>query len=197
MTRWTIKAVYITNNDGDFNDPSTGKCWNIPEDRQWFRKLIKGGVIICGRKTFLSDYNGLKCAAVSVVLTQAASTFASYAELRGMDETDVWTLRNPSGVQHALASIKITNNGLNKDGFNAPVVRGTTAYCVGGKQTLEAILPYCDEIIATIIFRNEGESWYPAGFDWADWRIVKADLHPFPSRQGVYRVTMKRIPRKS
>ena len=52
-------------------------------------------------------------------------------------------------------------------------------YVIGGKQIFSVFEPYLDEIVKTDIHaRFQGDTYFPADFDWSVWVEVASDFHP-------------------
>lgn len=139
----TLTLIYAADKDGNFCDPKTGKCWNA--DRDFFRKTIEGKSIICGRKTFNKDKNGLKSADCCTVLTKDLSGF--YKNMRPLGKVRLFAAEN---IMQALSR-------ANREDHNVSQI-----YLVGGKQTIKALAPLASRVLLTSITPpDEGGFWLP------------------------------------
>lgn len=116
--------------------------FEIKDDLRRFQQLTKGNIVICGRKTFDSiiKRNGKPLSnRVTVVLTRNKKYEQQFNEFVFHD------------VDHILKGIK-TMNDKDKD-----------VYIIGGSEIYSIMLPYCDEILLTIVDKHveEVDTFYP------------------------------------
>jgi len=150
----TLTLIYAADSDGKLTDQTTGKCWNIPADRKFFRTTIAGKPIICGRKTYEQDFAGLKGAKEIVVLThkQSLPKIPGESEFRAAANGKgncAWVFQSASPIE-ALAALKLRHK------------KEPEIYCVGGKETIEAFAPFASRVLVTAInAENDYEPWLP------------------------------------
>jgi len=174
----TLTLIYAADSAGNFTDPKTGKCWNIPGDRAFFRSKIASEIIICGRKTFEQDLNDLLGARGCVVLT--TDTDGVYSSWRKNDE-----------YRSSFLRLETTISGvLDLSTYFSRADRPNEVFCVGGKQTLEAFAPFASRVLAAHIGTDES-IWLP-GHIAAECRVptpqfdVRGSLWHTPDGEGFY-----------
>lgn len=140
--------------------------WHLPEDFKWFKQLTTGHFVLMGRKTFESIGRPLPNRTNIIVsrhprqLAKAekfAPAFVGNWRPRlgrpyqlGFDrltERDVWLVRDVDKLATAYEHAKPQRH----------------LFVVGGGQIYERLLPRCDEIYLTLIFREieGGDAFFP------------------------------------
>ena len=95
--------------------------WDVPEDRDWFKRVTTGGVVIMGRRTWESLPAAPLPARRNIVITRNPDYCAEGAEVFG-------------SLDEALA-----------------VLDGESAWVIGGEEIYAAALPYVDDVYVTEI----------------------------------------------
>jgi len=117
-----------------------GENWHTPEYGKFFDDTIKGKSIICGRKTFQSDWQHLLKANHIVILSSSA------------DNADIWDLRRK--VEKSCDNyVAVTKMEALQVAWNR---HDEEIFCVGGAETFAALAPFASKLIITQSFNPEG-----------------------------------------
>ena len=163
--------------------------WHLPEDFKWFKQLTTGGIVLMGRKTFLSLPKPLPNR-TNVVFTRGPTMLARDPEFaarcgvkpvvghwnarlrRGpaqlgfekIAQREVWLVRS---VERFLAALK----------KHKPQ---RAVFVIGGAQIYERLLPLCSDLYLTVVPHIvEGDAFLPEfehQFDFADIALTTADF---------------------
>jgi len=123
--------------------------WNLPDEYEHFRGLVRGHPVIMGRTTY---------------------------EIFGPDLHDsplivVSTSRNELPDAQIHASVESALEA-------ARALPGDRVFSAGGASIYRQTLPLADALYLSIIDGDyEGDTWFPA-FDERDWPLVRTDQHP-------------------
>ncbi|HWL52930.1 MAG TPA: dihydrofolate reductase [Chthoniobacteraceae bacterium] len=141
--------------------------WHLPDELRWFKKVTTGHTIVMGRKTFASLGRPLPNRH-NVVLTRHPQAHEF-----------------PPGV--AVAG---------EPGEAGPAQwakPGSDVYVIGGAEIYAQLLPWCEELILTLLPREvEGDTWFPPFEEAFEAREVLLE-HPefevrrYVRRRGMYR----------
>lgn len=116
-----------------------GLPWHLPDDLKWFKKLTTGHSIIMGRKTMESIGKALPKRR-SIVVSESLDGAPDGYELA------------PS----ADAALELVKNE-------------ETAFVIGGAQLFETMLPQCEEVYLSLVFKpHEGDVLLPIFEDQFD-----------------------------
>lgn len=163
--------------------------WHLPEDYKWFKQLTTGGIVLMGRKTFLSLPKPLPNR-TNVVFTRAPRALAHDEEFvarcgvtplvgnwtsrlrRGpaqlgferIVQREVWLVRSMGRFLAALKKYKPQR----------------AVFVIGGAQIYERLLPLCSDLYLTVVTRVvEGDAFFPEfehQFDFSDTPLKTADF---------------------
>ena len=120
----------------------------IPEDHRFFREKTLGKVIIYGRKT-LETFPGKRPLKdrINIILSSDRS----------------YRVENAI-VMHSLNELNIYLNVFNSDNI----------YVIGGESVYRQLLPYCDTVYVTQIYKSyEANKYFPNLDRFLDWDIVE------------------------
>jgi dihydrofolate reductase len=145
--------------------------WHLPEDFNWFKRLTTGGIVLMGRKTFLSLPKPLPNR-TNVVFTRGPRALARDPEMtarcgvaplvghwnarlrRGpaqlgferIDGREIWLVRS---VPRFLAALEKSRTPRE-------------VFVIGGAQIYERLLPLCSNLYLTVVPRIvEGDAFFP------------------------------------
>ena len=135
-----MKAIAAVNSAG-YIGKGGDLLYSLKEDMAYFRAATMGKTLVMGRKTLLSlpEGKGLK-GRTNLVLS------------RSMDEVEaaargVLAVRDVKGLLDRLEKLGVAEEDV---------------YVIGGGEIYSLLLPYCDELFITRIFReDEGEVKFP------------------------------------
>jgi dihydrofolate reductase len=120
--------------------------WNVPEDLKRFFQLTVLGIVVMGRKTFLSLPNGPLSNRINIVVTHTPEIFESTELLYFVNETDVFSLIN---------RLRETQN--------------RKVFIIGGEEIYKMFLPHCNKVYMTLIHKyiepNTSNAHFPVGLD--------------------------------
>jgi dihydrofolate reductase len=163
--------------------------WHLPEDFKWFKRLTTGGIVLMGRKTFLSLPKPLPNR-TNVVFTRGPRMLARDAEFvsrcgvkpvvghwtarlrRGpaqlgfekIAQCEVWLVRSVGRFLAALKKYRPQRE----------------VFVIGGAQIYDQMLPLCSDLYLTVVPRIvEGDAFFPEFdhlFDFADVALKTADF---------------------
>jgi dihydrofolate reductase len=146
--------------------------WHLPEDFKWFKQLTTGGIVLMGRKTFESLPKPLPNR-TNVVFTRSPRALskeeAFLARCGCRPLVGHWARRlRHSAFQLGFERIATREvwlvRGVNR--FIDAVERyqpTRKVFVIGGAQIYERLLPKCDELFLTYVFREvEGDAFFPA-----------------------------------
>ena len=106
--------------------------WHISDELKWFKRTTTGHTVLMGRKTWQSIGRPLPNRR-NVVVTRGT-------EIEGVE------------IVRDLATFDPTQ-------YAAP---GTDVFVIGGAEIYRQLLPRCDELLLTLIPREEeGDTWFP------------------------------------
>ena len=163
--------------------------WHLPEDFKWFKQLTSGGIVLMGRKTFLSLPKPLPNR-TNVVFTRGPQALAHDPEFvarcgvkplvghwnarlrRGpaqlgferIARREVWLVRS---VARFLAALKKSRPQRE-------------VFVIGGAQIYKRLVPLCSDLYLTVVPRIvEGDAFLPEFehlFDFANVALTTADF---------------------
>ena len=163
--------------------------WHLPEDFKWFKKLTTGGIVLMGRKTFLTLPKPLPNR-TNVVFTRgprALANDAGFSARCGMkplvghwnarlrrgpaqlgferiDGREVWLVKS---IPRFLAALKTCGPGRE-------------VFVIGGAQIYDRLLPLCLDLYLTVVPRVvEGDAFFPQFehlFDFAEIALKTPDF---------------------
>ena len=163
--------------------------WHLPEDFKWFKQLTTGGIVLMGRKTFLSLPKPLPNR-TNVVFTRAPRMLAhepGFTERCGVKPVvGHWTARLRRGPAQ-LGFEKIANREVwlvrSVARFLAALKKHKPqreVFVIGGAQIYDRLLPLCSDLYLTVVPRIvEGDALFPEFehlFDFADVPLKTADF---------------------
>jgi dihydrofolate reductase len=163
--------------------------WHLPEDFKWFKKLTTGGIVLMGRKTFLSLPKPLSNR-TNVVFTRAPRALAHDAEFAARcgvaPLVGNWTARLKRGPAQ-LGFERIANREVwlvrSIERFLAALKKHKPqreVFVIGGAQIYARLLPLCSDLYLTVVPRIvEGDATFPEFehlFDFADVALKTADF---------------------
>ena len=163
--------------------------WHLPEDFKWFKQLTTGGIVLMGRKTFLSLPKPLPNR-TNVVFTRAPRLLARDPEFIARCGVKPvighWTARLRRGPAQ-LGFEKIAQREVwlvrSVDRFLAALKKHRPqreVFVIGGAQIYERLLPLCSDLYLTVVPRIvEGDAFLPEfehQFDFADIALKTADF---------------------
>lgn len=136
--------------------------WHLPDELRWFKKVTTGHTIVMGRKTFASLGRPLPNRR-NVVVTRDAQAHIF-----------------PPGIEVAGEL-----DGVDPAQWAAP---GSDVYVIGGAEIYARLLPWCDELILTLLPREvEGDTYFPPFEDDFEAREVLLEHPDFEVRRYVRR----------
>ena len=163
--------------------------WHLPEDFKWFKQLTTGGIVLMGRKTFLSLPKPLPNR-TNVVFTRAPRLLAREPEFIARCGVKPvighWTARLRRGPAQ-LGFEKIAQREVwlvrSVDRFLAALKKHRPqreVFVIGGAQIYERLLPLCSDLDLTVVPRIvEGDAFLPEfehQFDFADIALKTTDF---------------------
>ena len=163
--------------------------WHLPEDFKWFKQLTIGGIVLMGRKTFLSLPKPLPNR-TNVVFTRGPRMLArdpEFAARCGVKPVvGHWTARLRRGPAQ-LGFDRIANREVwlvrSVGRFLAALKKHTPqreVFVIGGAQIYDRLLPLCSDLYLTVVPRIvEGDAFFPEFehlFDFADVALKTADF---------------------
>ena len=163
--------------------------WHLPEDFKWFKQLTTGGIVLMGRKTFLSLPKPLPNR-TNVVFTRAPRMLAHDPEFAARCGVKAvvghWTARLRRGPAQ-LGFERIANREVwlvrSLERFLAALKKykpQREVFVIGGAQIYDRLLPVCSDLYLTVVPRIvEGDAFFPQFehlFDFADIALKTADF---------------------
>jgi len=125
--------------------------WYLPEDFKWFKQTTMGQVLVMGRKTFESIGRPLP-GRETIVLTRGGWSHPAVTVVHDLDELLEWST-SPSPGRLATFSSSNEERGALGD---------RTAFIAGGADIYRQALPYCSELLLTLVRREvEGDAFFP------------------------------------
>ena len=163
--------------------------WHLPEDFRWFKQRTTGGIVLMGRKTFLSLPKPLPNR-TNVVFTRGPRMlardpeFAAHCGVKPL--VGHWAARLRRGPAQ-LGFERIANREVwlvrSMDRFLAALKKHRPqreVFVIGGAQIYERLLPLCSDLYLTVVPRIvEGDALFPVFehlFDFADIAMKTADF---------------------
>lgn len=145
--------------------------WHLPEDFKWFKRLTTGGMVLMGRKTFLSLPKPLPNR-TNVVFTRGPRMLAhnpAFVARCGVEPlVGNWTSRLRKGPAQ-LGFERIANREVwlvrSVRRFLAALEKyhpQREVFVIGGAQIYERLLPLCSDLYLTVVPRIvEGDAFFP------------------------------------
>ena len=163
--------------------------WHLPEDFKWFKKITTGGIVLMGRKTFLSLPKPLPNR-TNVVFTRAPRMLArdpDFAARCGVKPlVGHWSARLRRGpAQLGFERIASREVWLVRSvgRFLAALKKcrpQREVFVIGGAQIYDRLLPLCSGLYLTVVPRIvEGDAFFPEFehlFDFSDIALKTADF---------------------
>ncbi|EOT29652.1 dihydrofolate reductase [Enterococcus saccharolyticus] len=119
--------------------------WHLPADLKFFKETTIGKTIVMGRKTFEGMGKRVLPNRQTIVLTRDEN-YQSDGVL----------------VMHTVEEVLDYANKVNH-----PV------YIIGGALIFKDYLPYCDELLCTLIDEEFDGDIYMPTIDWSQWQLVQ------------------------
>ncbi|KXT81246.1 dihydrofolate reductase [Streptococcus panodentis] len=144
--------------------------WHLPAELQHFKETTTGHAILMGRVTFEGMKRRVLPNRISLILTRDKDY--------QIDDEKVFIFNTAEDV---LAWYEKQDKNL---------------YIIGGAQVLALFEPYLDELIQTQIEAElEGDTYFPAGFDWSPYQESSSRFYP-KDEKNAYNFTVKHYQRK-
>ena len=166
--------------------------WHLPEDFKWFKQLTTGGLVLMGRKTFLSLPKPLPNR-TNVVFTRAPRMLSRNPEFAARcgvkPVVGHWTARLRRGPAQ-LGFERIAGREVwlvrSVDRFLAALKKHNPqreVFLIGGAQMYRLLLPLCSDIYLTVVQRIvEGDAFFPPFEDIFDFIEVVLKTPDFEVR---------------
>ena len=163
--------------------------WHLPEDFKWFKQLTTGGIVLMGRKTFLSLPKPLPNR-TNVVFTRGPRMLARDPEFTARcgvkPVVGHWTARLRRGPAQ-LGFERIANREVwlvrSVARFLAALKKHQPqreVFVIGGAQIYDRLLTLCSDLYLTVVPRIvEGDAFFPEFehlFDFAEVALKTADF---------------------
>jgi dihydrofolate reductase len=145
--------------------------WHLPEDFKWFKQLTTGGIVLMGRKTFLSLPKPLPNR-TNVVFTRGPRMLAHNPEFTAhcgvKPVVGHWTAKLRRGPAQ-LGFERIANREVwlvrSLGRFLAALKKHRPqreVFVIGGAQIYGRLLPLCSDLYLTVVPRIvEGDAFFP------------------------------------
>jgi len=166
--------------------------WHLPEDFKWFKQLTTGGLVLMGRKTFLSLPKPLPNR-TNVVFTRGPRALARDAEMMarcgGAPLVGHWHARLRRGPAQ-LGFERIAGREVwlvrSLPRFLAALKKARPqreVFVIGGAQIYARLLPLCTDLHLTVVPRViEGDALFPDFEHWFDFVGVTLKTPDFEVR---------------
>lgn len=145
----------------------------IPDDMQHFSRTTSGGIVIMGRKTFESLPDGPLAKRINLIVTSTSTYDIDFDSLKP---------RTPVYISIQQVKDKLLEIREKKDDCKIAII--------GGAQIYKELLPYCDYISITKVFKRfeNVDSYFP-NIDFSqEWDLVSAsDVMDFEGIKYQYR----------
>lgn len=152
ITKKKISAVWAQDENGLIGKNQT-LPWSLPADLKHFKETTTGHAMVMGRVTFEGMGKRVLPNRISIILTR--DTDYAVSDERALVFQD---------VESILEWYKTQDKNL---------------YVIGGGQVFSAFELYLDEVVLTEIHDTfEGDTYFPADFDWSVFEEVSSQFHP-------------------
>jgi len=147
--------------------------WHIPADLKYFSKLTKGGVVIMGKKTWLSIDESSR--PLKNRLNIVATRNIKWLEKQSYNNTfDIETFRCKDYVDDTYTGLLATNNLASV--FKYFAWSKEVAWVIGGEEVYSQALIYANEIYVTHVDTDiEGDTRAPVLID-LDWSLKSGTI---------------------
>ncbi len=164
-----ISAIWAQDEQGLIGKEG-GLPWSLKADLEHFKQTTTGHVMVMGRITFEGMGRRILPNRTSIILTHDR-------DYQVEDERAI--------VFYSVEEVLAWYHQQDKD-----------LYVIGGGQIFTAFEPYLDELVKTDIHGQfEGDTYFPAGFDWSAFEEVSATSYERDVENPVA-FTIRRFERK-
>jgi len=163
--------------------------WHLPEDFKWFKQRTTGGIVLMGRKTFLSLPKPLPNR-TNVVFTRAPRMLARDPEFTARCSVKPLVGHWNARLRRGPAQLGFERIASREVWLVRSVGRFLAAlkkyrpqrevFVIGGAQIYDRLLPLCSDLYLTVVPRIvEGDAFFPEFehlFDFVDVALKTADF---------------------